>query len=84
MPTPLKTQQLITSKQAWCIPTKPISEIVERGYPGKRQLVARLVAHLRKQLKAGITYFSAQPVIWGHSSMQYLSILEEGKEEYTA
>lgn len=35
-------------------------EIVARGYPGKRQQVTRLVAHLRKQLKAGITDFSAQ------------------------
>jgi transposase len=31
------------------------------GYPGKRQQVTHLVAHLRKQLKAGITDFSAQP-----------------------
>jgi transposase len=36
-------------------------EIVAMGYPGKRQQVARLVAHLRKQLRAGITDFSAQP-----------------------
>jgi transposase len=35
-------------------------EIVAMGYAGKRQQVARLVAHLRKQLKAGITDFSAQ------------------------
>ncbi len=31
------------------------------GYPGKRKQVARLVAHLRKQTKAGVTDFSAQP-----------------------
>jgi transposase len=36
-------------------------EIVVMGYPGKRQQVTRLVAHLRKQLKAGVTDFSAQP-----------------------
>jgi transposase len=36
-------------------------EIVAMGYPGKRQQVTRLVAYLRKQLKAGITDFSAQP-----------------------
>lgn len=36
-------------------------EIAAMGYPGKRQQVTRLVAHLRKQLKAGITDFSAQP-----------------------
>ncbi len=31
------------------------------GYPGKRKQVARLVAHLRKQTKAGVTDFSRQP-----------------------
>lgn len=36
-------------------------EVVAMGYVGKRQQVARLVSHLRKQLKAGITDFSAQP-----------------------
>lgn len=36
-------------------------EVVAMGYPGKRKQVARLVAHLRKQTKAGITDFSAQP-----------------------
>lgn len=36
-------------------------EIVAMGYPGKRQQVTRLIAYLRKQLKAGITGFSAQP-----------------------
>ncbi|SRR5258708_18757302 len=36
-------------------------EIVAMGYRGKRQQIARLVAHLRKQLKAGNTDFSAQP-----------------------
>ena len=36
-------------------------EIVGMGYPGKRQQVTRLVAYLRKQLKAGVTDFSAQP-----------------------
>lgn len=35
-------------------------EVVAMGYAGKRQQVARLVAHLRKQLKAGIMDFSAQ------------------------
>jgi transposase len=36
-------------------------EVVAMGYPGKRKQVARLVAHLRKQTKAGITDFSTQP-----------------------
>ncbi|MBO0796001.1 MAG: transposase, partial [Ktedonobacteraceae bacterium] len=36
-------------------------EIVAMGYPGKRQQVTRLVAYLRKQLKVGVTDFSAQP-----------------------
>jgi transposase len=31
------------------------------GYPGKRKQVARLVAHLRKQTKAGVTDFSPLP-----------------------
>jgi hypothetical protein len=31
------------------------------GYPGKRKQIARLVAHLRKQTKAGVTDFSAHP-----------------------
>ena len=31
------------------------------GYPGKRKQVARLVAHLRKQTKAGAVDFSAHP-----------------------
>lgn len=36
-------------------------EVVAMGYAGKRKQVARLVAHLRHQLKAGITDFSTQP-----------------------
>jgi len=36
-------------------------EVVAMGYPGQRKQVARLVAHLRKQTKAGIMDFSAQP-----------------------
>lgn len=36
-------------------------EVLAMGYPGKRKQVARLVAHLRKQTKAGVTDFSAQP-----------------------
>ena len=36
-------------------------EVVAMGYPGKRKQVARLVAYLRKQTKAGVTDFSAQP-----------------------
>ena len=36
-------------------------EVVAMGYPGKRKQVARLVAHLRKQTKAGVTDFSRQP-----------------------
>jgi transposase len=31
------------------------------GYPGKRKQVARLVAHLRKQTKAGVMDYVAQP-----------------------
>lgn len=36
-------------------------EIVAMGYPGKRKQVARLIAYLRKQTKAGVTDFSALP-----------------------
>jgi transposase len=36
-------------------------EVVAMGYPGKRKQVARLVAYLRKQTKAGVTDFSTQP-----------------------
>jgi transposase len=36
-------------------------EVVAMGYPGKRKQVARLVAYLRKQTKAGVTDFSSQP-----------------------
>lgn len=36
-------------------------EVVAMGYPGKRKQVARLVAYLRKQTKAGITDLSTQP-----------------------
>ena len=36
-------------------------EVVAMGYPGKRKQVARLVAYLRKQTKAGMTDFSTQP-----------------------
>lgn len=36
-------------------------EVVAMGYPGKRKQVARLVAYLRKQTKAGVTDFSLQP-----------------------
>ena len=36
-------------------------EVVVMGYPGKRKQVARLVASLRKQTKAGGTDFSPQP-----------------------
>ena len=36
-------------------------EVVSMGYPGQRKQVARLVAHLRKQTKAGVTAFSTQP-----------------------
>jgi len=36
-------------------------EVVVMGYPGKRKQVARLVASLRKQTKAGVTDFSTQP-----------------------
>src|SRR5258708_13892875 len=36
-------------------------EVVALGYPGERKQVARLVAYLRKQTKAGVTDFSAQP-----------------------
>ena len=35
-------------------------EVVAMGYPGKRQQVARLVAYLRKQTKAGATNFTAK------------------------
>jgi transposase len=36
-------------------------EVVAMGYPGKRKQVARFVAHLRTQTKAGVTDYSAQP-----------------------
>ena len=36
-------------------------EVVAMGYPGKRKQVARLVAHLRTQSKAGAVDFSAHP-----------------------
>ena len=36
-------------------------EVVAMGYPGKRKQVARLVAYLRKQTKAGVKDFSTQP-----------------------
>ena len=36
-------------------------EIIERGYMGKRKQVARFVAYLRQQLKAGIVDVKARP-----------------------
>jgi len=56
-------------------------EVVALGYQGKRQQVARLVAHLRKQLKAGVTDYSAQPQ--GLTPRRAVSLLMRRPENLT-